>query len=302
MLDIIVRAGCFVAIILLGYGLKRIGFFKQEDFTLLSKITIRITLPATIIVNFSGKKFDSSLLSLGLLALFCGATYLLVGFLVERKNGKDAQAFSMLNLTGYNIGTFVIPFAQSFLGPVGVIATSFFDTGNAVMCLGGAYSLASMVKDGCGFSIKRILYSLVRSVPFMCYMLMLFLNAVNLSLPDPIVSCAGIIGNANAFMAMLMIGVGFQLSGDRSQIASIAKLLLIRYGIGAVFALAFYFLLPFSTEIRQALVILALSPIGSAVPGFTGEMKADVGLSSAINSIAIIISIAITVILLSIML
>lgn len=55
MLDIIVRAVCFVAIIILGYGLKRFGFFKQEDFTILSKITIRITLPATIIVNFSGK-------------------------------------------------------------------------------------------------------------------------------------------------------------------------------------------------------------------------------------------------------
>lgn len=302
MLDIIVRAGCFVAIIILGYGLKRFGFFKQEDFTILSKITIRITLPATIIVNFSGKKFDSSLLSLGLLALFCGAIYLVVGFLVEKKSGKDAQAFSMLNLTGYNIGTFVIPFAQSFLGPMGVIATSLFDTGNSVMCLGGAYSLASMVKDGCGFSIKRIFRSLVRSVPFMCYMLMLLLKAINLPLPVPIVSCAGIIGNANAFMAMLMIGVGFQLSGDRSQIGIIAKLLLIRYGIGAIFASIFYFVMPFSLEIRQALVILALSPIASAAPAFTGEMKADVGLSSAINSISIIISIVITVVLLSIML
>lgn len=302
MLDIIVRAGCFVAIIILGYGLKRFGFFKQEDFTILSKITIRITLPATIIVNFSGKKFDSSLLSLGLLALFCGVIYLVVGFLVEKKSGKDPQAFSMLNLTGYNIGTFVIPFAQSFLGPMGVIATSLFDTGNSVMCLGGAYSLASMVKDGCGFSIKRIFRSLVRSVPFMCYMLMLLLKAINLPLPVPIVSCAGIIGNANAFMAMLMIGVGFQLSGDRSQIGIIAKLLLIRYGIGAIFASIFYFVMPFSLEIRQALVILALSPIASAAPAFTGEMKADVGLSSAINSISIIISIVITVVLLSIML
>ena len=96
------------------------------------------------------KKIDSSLLSLGLLALFCGVIYLVVGFLVEKKSGKDAQAFHMLNLTGYHIGTFVIPFAQSFLGPMGVIAASLFDTGNSAICLGGAYSLASMVKDGCG--------------------------------------------------------------------------------------------------------------------------------------------------------
>ena len=212
------------------------------------------------------------------------------------------QAFSMLNLAGYNIGTFVIPFAQSFLGPMGVITASLFDTGNAMICLGGAFSVASMVKDGCGFSVKRILKALSRSVPFLCYVLMLTFHFLNLSMPAPVLSCAEIVANANAFMAMLMIGVGFRLDGGSAQIKTIGKLLLVRYGIGAVFACAFYFLLPFAAEVRQALVILALSPIGSAVPGFTGEMKGDVGLSSALNSISIVISIALTVILLCVML
>ena len=131
---------------------------------------------------------------------------------------------------------------------------------------------------------------------------MLLLNLLHLSVPGFVMSCAGIIGNANAFMAMLMIGVGFKLEGDRSQIRTIVKMLSIRYGIGAILACIFYFLLPFELEIRQALVILALSPIGSAVPGFTGEMKGDVGLSSALNSISIVLSIVITVTLLAVML
>lgn len=302
MLDILMRAGSFVAIILLGYLLKRIGFFKQEDFTILSRITIRITLPATIITSFAGKEIDTALLSLTLLAIGCGLLYVAIGFLTNRKKSKEQQAFEMLNLSGYNIGTFVIPFAQSFLGSMGVIATSLFDTGNAVMCLGGAFSLASMVKDGSGFSVKRILKSLSRSVPFVCYVLMLLMNLVKIPVPNFVMSCAGIIGSANAFMAMLMIGVGFKLEGDRSQIWTIVRMLAIRYGVAAVLACIFYFVLPFELEIRQALVILAVSPIGSAVPGFTGEMKGDVGLSSALNSMSIIISITVTVILLSVML
>ena len=104
------------------------------------------------------------------------------------------------------------------------------------------------------------------------------------------------------FMAMLMIGVGFKLGGEKSQIKTIVKLLAIRYGFATLFSLIFYFVLPFPLEVRQALVILAYSPIGSAVPGFTGEMKGDVGLSSALNSIAMVISITITVILLFVML
>lgn len=302
MADILTRAGSFIGIILLGYILKKIGFFKEEDFTILSRITIRITLPATIVTSFAGKEIDPTMLSLTFLAIGCGLIYVLIGFLINRKNSKEQQAFEMLNLPGYNIGTFVIPFAQSFLGSLGVIAVSLFDTGNAVICLGGAYSLASMVKDGSGFSIKRILTALAKSVPFVFYVVMLLLNLLKVQIPDFVVSFAGTIGNANAFMAMLMIGVGFKLGGEKSQIKTIVKLLAIRYGFATIFALIFYFVLPFELEVRQALVILAYSPIGSAVPGFTGELKGDVGLSSALNSIAMVISITITVILLFVML
>ena len=62
---------------------------------------------------------------------------------------------------------------------------------------------------------------------------------------------------------------------------------------------AFYFLLPFSIEIRQTLAILAFSPIASIVPAFTAELKEDVGLSSAINSMSIIISIVCMVVVMS---
>ena len=302
MADILMRAGSFVSIILLGYFLKKIGFFKQEDFTILSRITIRITLPATIITSFAGKEIDMAMLSLVFLAIGCGLIYIAIGFLINRRKPKEQQAFEMLNLPGYNIGTFVIPFAQSFLGPLGVIAVSLFDTGNAVICLGGAYSLASMVKEGNGFSIRRIGKALASSVPFVCYVIMLTMNLLKIPVPNLVLSAAGIIGNANAFMAMLMIGVGFKLEGSKSQTGTVVKLLAIRYGVAAVFALIFYYLLPFALEVRQALVILAFSPIGSAVPGFTGELKGDVGLSSALNSIAMVISIVIIVVLLLVML
>ncbi|MEE0111060.1 MAG: AEC family transporter [Oscillospiraceae bacterium] len=302
MADILMRAGSFVSIILLGYFLKKIGFFKQEDFTILSRITIRITLPATIITSFAGKEIDMAMLSLVFLAIGCGLIYIAIGFLINRRKPKEQQAFEMLNLPGYNIGTFVIPFAQSFLGPLGVIAVSLFDTGNAVICLGGAYSLASMVKEGNGFSLKRIGKALASSVPFVCYVIMLTMNLLKIPVPNLVLSAAGIIGNANAFMAMLMIGVGFKLEGSKSQTGTVVKLLAIRYGVAAVFALIFYYLLPFALEVRQALVILAFSPIGSAVPGFTGELKGDVGLSSALNSIAMVISIVIIVVLLLVML
>lgn len=291
MQEVIIRAGCFMAIIVLGYVLRRAGFFKAEDFTILSRIVIKITLPASIVYSFSGKEIDPSMLTIALLGFGGGVIYMGLGWLLHIRAGREKQAFALLNTSGYNIGNFTMPFVQSFLGPMGVITTSLFDTGNAFVCLGGAYSVATIVKDDSGFSLKRIGKALIRSIPFDCYVIMITLGMLHISLPSPIVSFAEIVGNANAFMAMLMLGVGFKLGGDRSQVGSIVRILGVRYGVAILLAVSFYFLLPFSLEIRQALMILVFSPIASAAPAFTEEMKGDTGLASAINSISIVISI-----------
>ena len=302
MLELLTRAGCFVAIIVLGYTLRKLGFFHQEDFKLLSKIAIKITLPAASVTSFAGKQIDPAMLTIGLLGLGGNLLYMLMAFLINGKSTKEKRAFEVLNLPGYNIGNFTLPFVQSFLGPTGVIVTSLFDTGNAPMCLGGTFGVAAMIKDGGGLSLKRLGKALMSSVPFLTYIVMVTMNLAKIPVPGPVVSFAQIVGGANAFIAMLMIGVGFKLQGDRAQIKDIVRILGLRYAIACLLALGCYFLLPFALEVRQTLVILAFSPIGSAVPAFTEELKEDSGLSSAINSISIVCSIVIIVILLSVML
>ena len=302
MQDILIKAGCFVAIIILGYTMKKIGVLHQDDFMVLSKIVIRITTPAAIAVSFAGKEIDLSLLLLILLGFGSGIVLVLAAYILGAGSSKNRRAFDMLNVAGYNIGNFALPFVQGFLGPTGIIVTSLFDTGNAVIALGGAYGAAATVKDGSGFDLKLIAGKLMRSVPFVCYIILVTLNLTKIAIPSPIVSCLQIIANANAFLAMFMLGVGFNLSGDFKQIGIIAKVLIIRYGLSALMAAGVYFLLPFDLEIRQTLVILFFSPISAIVPAFTGDMGEDVGLSSAINSISIICSIVIIVTLLSVML
>lgn len=302
MFEILVKAGCYIAIILLGIFLRAVGFFKEEDFPVLSKIVVKITLPAAIIASAAGREVDPKLLYLALLGFGGGVIYMIVGYLLGKSGGKDSQAFSLLNLPGYNIGAFALPFTQSFMGATGMLTTSIFDVGNAFVCLGGAYGVASVIKAGNGFDWKRIVKALSRSVPFLVYVTTMSMNLLHIPIPDFVASCARIIGDGNAFMAMLMIGVGFKLDLKKSQLGLMCKMLLCRYSIATVLALAYYFLLPFDLEVRQTLVILAFAPIGSAVPGFTSELGGDVGLSCSINSMAILISIVIIVTLLVVML
>lgn len=300
MQDVLTRAGCFVAIIVLGFVLKRLGLFKESDFSVLSTIVLKITLPAAIITNFANKELDPSMFVLTLLGVLCGAVYIVLGFLLNLKSNKEQRAFDILNLPGYNIGCFALPFVQSFLGPTGVIATCLFDIGNGFICLGTAFSIAVMVKDGGRFSLKRVLSTLRKSIPFILYVVMPILCLAHISIPTPITSFAGIIGNANAFMAMFMIGVGFKISADKTQIGRIVKILAVRFGVAALIAVCFYMFLPFASEIRKTLVLLVFSPVGAAVPAFTSQLKGDVGLSSAINSLTIICSIIMMVSLLAV--
>ena len=302
MQDILSRAGCFVAAIIMGYVLKKIKALPDNSFQVLTKLVVMITAPCAIINSFLGTKFDSTMLFLIPMGLAFGGIYMFAAYITHLRDNADWKAFAILNTSAFNIGSFTLPFAQGFLGPVGVITSSLFDIGNACISLGGAYGVASVVKEGSGFSLKKILKLLSKSVPFVCYIIILTITLLGIKLPSFVNDFTKMVGSGNGFLAMFMIGVGFELKADKTQILKIIKLLLVRYAISMLLAFTCYFALPFELAVRQALVILVLSPIPSIAPAFTGELDGDIGLSSAVNSFSILISIVLIISALTIML
>ena len=127
MQDILIKAGCYIAIIVLGYVLRRRGFFGENAFPVISNIVIKITLPAAIVASSAGKPIHAAMLAITALGFGGGVLYVLAAALIHRKMGKEKQSFAILNTPGYNIGTFAMPFTQNFLGPMGVVTTSLFD-------------------------------------------------------------------------------------------------------------------------------------------------------------------------------
>ncbi|MDO4267581.1 MAG: AEC family transporter [Eubacteriales bacterium] len=289
---VLVKAAAFVLIIVMGYVLKRKGFFHADDFYLISRIVIRITLPCAIIANFSSITMETSLLVLCLAGILCNGLMVLIGYMINLHRSGEQKAFDMINLSGYNIGNFTLPFVQSFLGPVGFAATSLFDAGNSVMCTGVSYTLASLAKGGeQKASARLILKSLFSSLPFDAYVLMTVLVCLNIRIPGLVLSFAQTAGNANPFLALLMIGIGFELRMEKDKLKHILRILGLRYGTALLLSLAAYFLLPFPLEVRQAMAIVAFGPVSSVATAFTGRLGGDVELSSAVNSLSIVTSI-----------
>ena len=88
MVEILTHAGCFIGIILLGWALRRVGFFKESDFHVLSKIVIKITLTAAIVTNFSGREMQTSMLLLTLMGFGFGVLMMIVGSVMYLPQGR----------------------------------------------------------------------------------------------------------------------------------------------------------------------------------------------------------------------
>lgn len=295
MILIFIRAGALIAVIIAGYLLKKAHFFKLEDFPLLSKIVICLTLPCAVINNFSTLTIQWSLLILFFLGI--GGNLIMIGLSFLYTRGKDGslKGFCLLNQAGYNIGTFAMPFVQSFLPPMGVAAACLFDSGNAVMCTGLNYTIAAAVSSKEKPRPGKILKSLFSSAPFVTYLVMLTLTYAQIRLPEPVLTFTGIVGSANSFMAMLAIGVGFELKFNPAYLKRICKYLASRYSVAAILAALVYFFFPASfpasQEIKTALMLMLFAPLSALAPAFTGRIRGDIELSSTINSFSIVCSI-----------
>ena len=291
MLAVLSKASILFLIILMGYFLKRVGFFGPDTFKILSKILLNITLPCTIISNFGRTTMDFSMLAIAGIGFLCNVLMILVGYAVTPKKKEDI-AFAMLNYSGYNIGSFTMPYIQGFLGPAGVVTACLFDAGNAVLCIGGTYAIVSVFlnpqeKTTVSSFCKKIFSIATVDV----YLIMMFLTLINIFPPEYIMSFADTVGAANSFIAMLMIGVGINFQLKKNQISVLVKMLIYRYGIAAILAALFYFYLPFPLEIRQVTALIALAPISSSAAAFTEKCDGDVGLASTMSSLSILISV-----------
>ena len=214
MLDVLSKALSFVFIILLGYGFKKLKLFSPTDYKIIVKIVTNTTLPAAVITSFATLQFEASLLLITLMGLGINCCMLFVGFLVSRNKPKYEQALYALCMPGYNIGAFALPYAQGFLGATAAGVCALFDTGNAIMCTGGSCAVTDALlnrTEGKNIDLKQMSKNLLKSTPFVIYTAMLLITLIGIRIPLGVVDFISPIAAANPYVAMLMIGMMFEL-------------------------------------------------------------------------------------------
>lgn len=288
----IARALSLIAIIGIGYLIKRLGWVSVADFPLFSKLVLQVTLPCALITSFNEFDISSSLLVLTLFGFGTGLLHILGGYLRAHHGTAMDKSFAVINTGGLNIGAFATPYISGMIGPSAVVYTSMFDVGNAMTTAGIGYGWGmSLAGRQTRRGLPGFVLQMLQSPVFVTYLFLLIFRGVGWHFPDPILSFTSVVGAANPFMAMLMIGIGLEIQLSASKYLAAAKLLGIRYAISAVLFVVFWWLTPLPRDIAVVICALLFAPMAVMVSGFTAQAGGDVELSTFASTVSILIAI-----------
>ncbi|MDD3394052.1 MAG: AEC family transporter [Anaerotignum sp.] len=296
---VLTKAFGFLFMIALGFGLKRGGLFSQKDTDLLTRLVMKITLPMVIVSNFRTLNIEASFLMDIAMGVITNLIAISIVLLLTNKKQPSERAFFIINSSGYNIGLCTLPFMQSFFEAEAVAVVCMFDVGNAIMVFGFTFTIATLIAKGKGnVKAKEILKTLFTSMPFVAYLSMISLCALKIRLPDIVFDLAGMIGQANTFLAMILIGIMFEPKMKKSVLKDMGAVFSLRIVIACVFSYVIYHYLPAPLLHKQILSIVVFSPILSIAPIYTERCGYDRSAAAVLNSFMLPFSLILMTILL----
>ncbi|GCF93451.1 permease [Enterococcus florum] len=286
MVEILLNSVGLFLIVCLGYLTKRVNLLTKADGTALSMIIVTITLPSVVIINLADVAIQAQMLILILVGVVMNVILIVAGHVLSKKQTMVEREFLMYSVSGYNVGNFGLPFVQSFL-PQAIPLMSLFDIGNSVMLAGGSNVLIESLS---GYSkevpsLKNIMRRLIRSVPFLCYLIMLILRGFSIDLPNEFLAMIQPIANANTFLSMFMIGLFLELRLPRADLTLVARLLGIKYAVGGILA-GIIALLPLPLIVKVVLCLVSLGPLTTfgVINSVKAGMRAEVvGFTSSVS-------------------
>ena len=148
---------------------------------------------------------------------------------------------------------------------------------------------------------KDVIKKICTSPVFITYVVLILLSLLNIKLPQLVLDLTTTMGNANAFLAMLCIGILFQFKLKKEDWKIVFKVLSLRVIVCSLISMFIYFVIPLPSDIKIALCVLLMAPCAGAAPALTESSGADGSIAAVINSISIPLSMGLMTLLLTIL-
>ncbi|MGI6020618.1 MAG: AEC family transporter [Lachnospiraceae bacterium] len=258
--EVLFNSFVFLIIIALGYFLKRCGILKKSDGDTLASIVMNLTLPAALLTGSAGISITSELVIFIFLGFAVNVIMIIMSAVAFRKKDPLTRGVYMLSSTGIDAGDSVLPFIQTFFPGAGVVALCTFNIGNTIMNCGFNYIAAIKVSsNGEKFGIKDMCGKLFKNVLFDTYIAIILMAVFHFEWPEHLLKITSVIGDANIFIVMMMIGLKLEFGFTKGEVREIGKITALRLAAGVIMT-AITWLLPVS---RIGKIVLTCSYFGS---------------------------------------
>lgn len=298
MQSIIEKTSSFIAMILIGFLLKKWKLLKKEDSKIVATLIMKLTLPCALLSSCKQIEINGITLLLVVIALLANITSFYLGVFAYRKKDPVSAGAYGLNISGFNIGNFAIPFAQAFFGSEVIGYICMFDIGNAICGFGLIYFLACLYsQDDVKFNFAELKDKLFSSVPFMTYCLIVVMSLLKIQLPPVLLNTVTAIGNGNLFLSMIYIGLLVEINFDKSLVKDTMGILTLRTLVQGVLV-GVVMLMPVNTLVKTALLFCLFTPTTSVTPIYCQNLGYNGPIVALCSTLSMFIAIAIDVLLL----
>ncbi|MDD3051520.1 MAG: AEC family transporter [Candidatus Cloacimonetes bacterium] len=280
---------------ILGFFSKRLRLFGDKSADIFLRFVMFVSLPALILKSISESDLSESFLLIPLIAIAVFLILMMLGFLVAGilKIEKKTKATLIMGMTFMNTG-FVLPFLIATLDASGITAAVIFDLTNTFLIYSLGYSISvKMSADNPESSFPGL--KLLQNPPLWAFILALFLNIINIKLPEFIVNSLDQIAVTTIPLIIFSLGIYFKLKVEKLRLVLFT--VLIRMGIGLVVGIFFCRYMGITADARIAVLISSAAPIGYSTLLFSAMERLDRRFASALISVSILFGMILTPIL-----
>ena len=281
-----------LAIITFGYLLKKFDYLTEKDGKIISKFLMHTTFPALMLVSTIRIKLESSLFLIPLFALIFGSSMVLVAWFVFKKQPNILRGLLIMGSGGLNTGLFGFPIIEGLWGRDALVYAIMFDIGNTAVVFGIAYTIGIYFanKEGDGqVSFRAVFKRVIRLPPLQAMLIGLTVNALGFQLPIFATDFLDVLAKGNKPIALLLMGIYLDFALNRQQVWAVSKVLIIRYTMGLIAVLLFYFSMQPSVY-QSIMIVCVVLPVGLTLLPFSDELNYDSRMAGLLVNLSLLIS------------
>jgi len=94
--------------------------------------------------------------------------------------------------------------------------------------MGGNYAVAARACHAPGMNAKKMAGIVLRCIGFHCYIILLILSLLHITLPDWFITAISPAAMVNPFLCMFMVGLGLRFTMSKSSLRIVSRTLLVR--------------------------------------------------------------------------